>query len=337
MIYPENSTVLAPLAGYTDIPYRKSAARHSCRFAFTEMIDAGALVFAFDKSRRIIERGSWEKWLGTQLIGADIPLLERAAEILNQFEFDVLDFNLGCPVRKVLRKGEGAALAKKCDAAARALSSIAKKSKAPVSAKIRILDAEDPVPSIALAKKLEDAGARTLTVHGRTLENLYSGPVSYAIIGEIRKSLGIPVLVNGGINSRKSHGCAIRESLCNCTMIATGSMGNPWIFSEIASPDFAPPSSDDLADEIILHSSDIISHYGLEPGLRISRKIVLDYISGRGFPSEMKISASKIASVKNIDEISERVRKGPSDRYWIWLSGNEDAPRRLSRKQRSDV
>jgi len=328
--YNGKSIILAPLSGYTDIPFRNSARRHGCEYSFTEMIDAGAIVYNIQKTTKFFERAKHEKWLGTQLIGADIEFLAKAAGTLSSLDFDILDFNLGCPVKKVLKKGEGAALGKNPEKAAKALEIIVENSKIPVTAKIRILHDSDPEPSIGLAKKLQDAGAKSITVHGRTLSNLYTGPVRYDIISEIRSALGIPVIANGGIRNLETYETATGESGCDSVMIATGAMGNPWLFSELKDKSgFTPPTTAELAEEIEQHVAEIIAHYGPVHGFRVARKITLDYISGRGFGGELKKKASAISSMEDLKEISDSVRKGTSARYWKWLESNENSPRRL--------
>lgn len=329
-IFNEKSIILAPLAGYTDIPFRNSARRHGCEYSFTEMIDAGAVVYNIQKTSKFFERAENEKWLGTQLIGADIEFLAKAAKILSSSNFDVLDFNLGCPVKKVLKKGEGAALGKNPDKAAKALETIVENSKITVTAKIRILHDSDPEPSIILAKKLRDAGAKVITVHGRTLKNLYTGPVRYDIISEIRATLDIPVIANGGIKNLESYETAVMESGCDSVMVATGAMGNPWLFSELKDKDgYSPPTTAELAEEIEQHVAELIAHYGAVHGFRVARKIALDYISGRGFGGELKKKASLISSMNDLKEVCDSVREGTSPRYWKWLESNKTAPRRL--------
>ena len=109
-IYPENALILAPLSGFTDIAYRRSARRGGCRYAFTEMIDAASIAYASERTKPMLYRGEEEDFLGVQLVGADPALIEKAVLYLNELEFSVLDFNLGCPVPKVAGKGAGAAL-----------------------------------------------------------------------------------------------------------------------------------------------------------------------------------------------------------------------------------
>lgn len=329
--YPDNSVILAPLSGYTDIPFRLSARRHGCRFAFAEMIDAGSIAYGQQKTLRYLERSPKEEWLGVQLIGADIPSLEKSAVFLDRYDFDVLDFNLGCPVRKVLKKGEGAALAKKVDVAAKALDVIVRNSRHRVTAKTRILDVSDPAPTIRLAKALEDAGAQVLTIHGRIMSQMYSGPVYCEIIAAVRAELKIQVIANGGVVDGASMAELKARTGCQSIMVARGAMGNPWLFDELSSPEtFKAPTPEELAREIGLHAADIIECHGEGKGLRISRKIVLDYMKGRGYGGHLRLSASLISSRDDLERILSEIARGPAERYKSWLHSNPSAPRRLS-------
>ncbi len=308
MIYDQDAVILAPLSGYTDIPFRHSARRHGCKYAFTEMIDAGALVFANDRTARMAERAPDEQWLGAQIIGSDPETLAKAVMILNRLHFDVLDFNLGCPAPKVARKGEGARLAENISDASRCMEIIAKKSTTPVSAKIRILDENDPETTIQLAKKLAEAGAQAITVHGRIRQKFYSGNVHHNIIAEIKNAVTVQIIANGGVKDEQGY-CEIRRNtLCDKVMIARGAMGNPWIFSQIAGMRNDHPSPDELADEIHVHVEEMTSCYGFEKGLVLARKIILDYLKGRGFPRQLKTRVIKISNLLELREFTDAIR-----------------------------
>lgn len=330
MIYPENSVILAPLSGFTDLPYRRSARRHGCQYAFTEMVDAGALAFGNDRTLQMIDRGQDEEWLGVQLVGSDSEELKKATAIINTRNFDVLDFNLGCPAPKVVRKGEGSKLAETPDKAAKALETIVRNSQIPVTAKIRILDEQDPSPTIKLAKKLVNAGAQAIAIHGRIRHNYYSGPVFHDIIAALKDELSVDVIANGGVNNYDDY-CEIRKQTgCDKVMLARGAMGNPWIFAEITDPEnWHPPTPAELADEVEQHILEMIDCYGVELGLTIARKIILDYMRGRGFPRILKTLVINITNANELKEFTAELRKGPSGRYKTWLATEPEATRRM--------
>lgn len=331
MIYPENSVILAPLSGFSDLPYRLSARRHGCHYAFTEMVDAGALVFGNNKTLKMAERGDTEKWLGIQLVGSDKEHLQKAVAIINRKNFDVLDFNLGCPAPKVTRKGEGGKLAENADKAVACLETIVRNSQIPVTAKIRIMDEFYPAPTISLAKKLVDAGAQTITIHGRLRSKYYAGPVFFDIIAAVKNELEIDIVANGGVNNYSDY-CEIRQKTgCKSVMLARGAMGNPWIFNEIICPEnWTPPSPEELADEVEKHVLDMVQFYGLKLGLTVARKVILDYMRGRGFPRILKTKVIEISTPEDLKAFCCELRKGPSERYRSWLKTEPAATRRLN-------
>ncbi len=326
-----NSPLLAPIAGHTDLPMRLSARRHGCRYAFTEMVDAGSLVFGNYKTNcLLIARDPSEDFLGIQLVGSEPEVLKKAARIVNEHNFDVLDFNLGCPAPKVAKKGEGATFViQRPDEAVAALAALAETSKVPVTAKMRILSETDPEPTVRFALRLQEAGARALTIHGRLMKNFYSGPVFFKVIRAVREALSIPVIANGGALSQPLYAQLLEETGCERGMVARGACGNPWIFREIGEGRVEPPTLEEFAEEICTHFCAMLDFYGPENGVRISRKTLLEYLRGRGFSGELRASVSFLNSAEEFGELLKTVRKGPSPRYWQMLEQNPDMERRL--------
>lgn len=331
IIYPADSVILAPLSGYTDLPYRHSARRHGCRMAFTEMVDAGSLAFGNKRTRTYLDRGSDEGWLGVQLVGCEPEHIAESARIINDYRFEVVDFNLGCPAPKVVKKGAGAMLGRNIDKAVKLFSIIANISRLPVSAKIRIIDENDPAPTVEIVKKLESAGAMAVTIHGRIKEAFYSGPVFYDVIAAARQAVKIQVIANGGVMDLKSYDAIRQATGCECVMVARGAMGNPWLFEEIARREkYQPPTIDQLCAEIELHVLETIDYYGEELALKMSRKNILDYLRGRGFPGSLKAEVSFLHVKDDFYRFLDEIRNGHSDRYWHWLEKFPQAERRLN-------
>jgi len=330
-IYPDNSIILAPLSGHSDMPYRNSARRFGCRFAFTEMIDAGSLVFGNEKALRYLDKSPADSdWLGAQLVGSEVDVLSKATQILNRHDFSVIDFNLGCPAPKVSRKGEGAALGQKLEEALRAFEAIKKEAAVPVTAKIRILDEKDAASTVRLAKALEDAGAEALTVHGRIKSAFYSGPVFHDIISAVRSELHIQVIANGGVMGHPDYLKIKDKTGCDCVMVARGAMGNPWLFRELQDfENYQPPSAEELAEEMKRHVYENIEYYGETLALKVSRKTILDYMRGRGFAGCLKKNVSFLIKKEDFDSFVDEVKIGQSYRYWNWLSGFEYAERMM--------
>ncbi len=317
-IYPENAILMAPLAGYTDLPYRRSFRRHEAHYIFTEMVDASSLIYAERRSRKFLDRGKDEKWLGLQLVGSNLEEIEKAIEIVNRHEFSILDINMGCPTPKVVKKGKGAGLAKDPDHAAKIAELMVMKSRFPVTAKIRIQDENDPEPTIRLSKKLEETGIRALTIHGRLMHKVYSGECHANIISAVREALGIQVIANGGVMDSKSMEDLKEESGCSETMVARGAMGNPWIFEFLQNKRTGPVTTKELVAEMEQHIMDVVDYYDNESfALKISRKFILDYLSGRGYGGKLKSTVSSLSTVEDFQRLIEEVKKGPSERFLI--------------------
>ena len=331
MLYPEDAILLAPLAGFTDQAMRRSCARHGCKYSFAEMIDAGSLVYGNEKTFRLAERAADEKFLGIQLVGSEPELLKKAVEIVNSKNYDVLDFNLGCPAPKVEKKCEGAAFAlHKPDEAVRMTELLVKHSRIPVTVKTRILSRENPEQTISFLKRLEETGISALTLHGRIAKEFYSGEPAREIISAAREALKIPLIANGGVMSKANYEVMRRESGCSRVMLARGAMGNPWLFAELTDPEFRPPTVEELAEEIRMHVEDMLDWYGEEVGFRACRKVVLEYLRGRGYPGSLRATASFLSTREGLDELLTEVRRGPAEGFWTFLKNNPESPRQLS-------
>ena len=317
-IYPESAVILAPLSGYTDLAYRRAARRCGCRFSFTEMVDCSSLVYASGRGELMLRRGEDEDFLGVQLVGAIPEHLAIAAEKLNAHDFSLLDLNLGCPVPKVYGKGAGAALGRNPELALRCFEAIAEKSRFPLTVKLRIVHATDPEPTVDLVCKLVERGAQAVTIHGRTREAFYTGEVNYDIIRAVREAIpGIPVIANGGIVSVESAEIMREKTGCSRLMLAQGAMGNPWLFDKISNG-VGDPDLDSWKEIVHSHISDMVDLYGEEIALRNARKIVHDYLKGRGFPSGLRAEASALQRMKDLEHLlaiaCPAVSRSPSHR-----------------------
>ena len=197
-IYPPDAVLAAPLSGYTDLPYRRSLRRQGCLFAFTEMVDAASIAYNNANSSELLRRGEDEDFLAVQLVGSNLEHLRVAVDEINQHNFDVFDFNLGCPVPKVAKKHAGAALGRDIPAALECFKLLSERSHFPATAKIRILDETDPAPTLELVQGLAALGARAITIHGRIMNKFYSGEVFTEIIASCVDAVpDVQIIANG--------------------------------------------------------------------------------------------------------------------------------------------
>ncbi|MBQ9366176.1 MAG: tRNA-dihydrouridine synthase family protein, partial [Victivallales bacterium] len=228
--------MLAPMAGYTDLPFRMSCRAQGAFYMFTALIDSGALVHGNKENGNILRRGKDEPWLGVQLLGSIEGDIAKSAEMLDDMDFEVVDFNMGCPMQKVTKRPAGAALLfpENHRLAFRCVELIRARTHRPFTVKIRILDFEDPAPTVEFCRRLESLGVDGVTIHGRLTKSIYSGPVATAVIAAVRESLSIPVTANGGVFSFQDAQTLAHESGCGGIMVARGALGNPWIFRDLA-------------------------------------------------------------------------------------------------------
>lgn len=309
--------LLAPLAGYTDVPFRLACRRQGCRYAFTPLIDAGALCYGNRKNDVILARDPGEEWLGTQLLGSDPEMMGRAAARLCREPWDCLDINMGCPVRKVMRKGAGAALPFDPENALACVRAVMRQAGGlPVTVKMRVLHDEDPTPTLRFAERLRDEGVCALTLHGRVWERIYSGPVAGGVIRHVREHLDIPVVANGGIFSR-ADGVALAESTgCERLMVARGAIGNPWIFRELAGTGPRVPTHDEVCEEVRRHVEGMVALYGEECAMRNGRKIILSYLCGRGYRRSLRAEVGGIVCMRDFERIFRVLQaEGPTEGY----------------------
>ena len=330
-LYDENALLMAPLSGYTDLPYRRAARRCGCRYAFTEMVDAASLTYARKRSEGMLLRGEEESFLGLQLVGANHDFLRCAAEVANEYEFSLLDFNLGCPVPKVAKKGAGAELGRRIDEALRCFEILKQYSRFPLTAKIRILSADDPEPTLRLCRGLAELGARAITIHGRIKEVFYSGPVNFNFIRMVREALPqVQIIANGGVTGLASYCEMRRETGCGAVMLARGAMGNPWLFRELQEGEaFVPPDLDELFDVMQEHVHGMVSLYGEEGAMRIARKVVYDYVRGRGFHSNVKAAISALSTLADFSDFLQLARNSHAESYFRQQEQFPEMDRRL--------
>jgi len=274
--------LLAPMAGVSDLPFRLITRSFGCKFAFAEMISARALAHKGKKTLKMISSTPEDKPLGVQLLGAEAVFIQQAIEILNQSDFEVLDFNAACPVRKAVNRGEGAALLKDPKKLHTLLKIIVRESRLPASVKIRSGWDENSINAVEVAQLAEDAGVKTLLIHGRTKAQSYRGKVDYDIIRQVKEAVKIPVVGSGDVLSPELAKKMFDETGCDAVAIARGALGNPWIFPQTVrllkdGATAPPPSLDELIKTMLKHFELSCEFHGERIGVIIFRKFFYWY------------------------------------------------------------
>ena len=250
----ENNVFLAPMAGVTDIPFRKICRKFGPGLTYTEMASTKAMEFGSDKTEKIIQIMSDERPSIVQIFGSDKDTIRKTIERLNQQEdIDIIDINMGCPAPKLVKNGDGAGLLldlKKVEEIIKEATSVSKK---PITVKTRKGFNDDIITAVEVAKICEKYGVAMITIHGRTREQYYSGVADLDIIKKVKESVKIPVIGNGDITDVESAKKMFEYTGCDGIMIARGAQGNPWIFKSILDGKDYVPSYEERLQIILEH------------------------------------------------------------------------------------
>ena len=229
----KNGAFLAPLAGISNLPFRLIARSLGCALAYTEMISANGLVRKTDRTFEYLKTCADDHPLGAQVFGADPEIMAEASSIIVNSGADLIDINMGCPVKKVIKTGSGAILMKDPDLVARIIASVKKAVQITVTVKIRSGWTHGSINAVEIARIAESSGADAITIHARTADQGYSGKADWKVIAEVKKAVKIPVIGNGDIWQPQDAVRMLRETSCDAVMVGRGSLGNPWIFKGI--------------------------------------------------------------------------------------------------------
>ena len=224
---------LAPMAGVTDLAFREICRKHGAGLTFTEMVSAKALVYQDAKTRTLLELGETEYPAGAQIFGSDPACMAEGASLaLEASRAAIIDINMGCPVGKVVKSGDGSALMRDPEKAARIIEAVVRSVDCPVTVKIRKGWDKGNANAVELAIMAQEAGASAITVHGRTRVQLYSGKADWDVIREVKNAVDIPVIANGDVFSAQDAARILKYTGADMAMIGRGALGNPWIFEQ---------------------------------------------------------------------------------------------------------
>ncbi|EMW9317871.1 tRNA dihydrouridine synthase [Campylobacter upsaliensis] len=274
--FKANPLFLAPMAGFTDPPFRSVVKQFGADVTISEMISSNALVYESQKSLKMLEKTPFETPYIVQIAGGDEDILKKAVLILNELDFiDGIDFNCGCPVNKVVKQCAGSALLENLELFRKLVGVIKTHNKKQfTSVKFR-LGFNDKYPE-KMAQICEELEVDFISIHGRTRKQLYSGSADYNSIAKAKKSVKIPVIANGDINAQNAKE-VLKITACEGLMIGRASVGNPWIFYEIKE---GKSVNEALKKRIILtHFEEMIKHYKAM-GVSIFRKHLHEYSKG---------------------------------------------------------
>ena len=224
---------LAPMAGVSDLAYRVIAKKMGASLTTAEMVSAKGLYYRNEKTKEMLKIDSDEHPVALQLFGSDPDIMAWGAKIMEQAGPDFIDINMGCPMQKVVKNGDGSALMKNIPLAAAVIRAMVKAVQTPVTVKMRLGWSRDTLNAVELAQAAEEAGAAAITVHGRTREDFYTGKADWKEIQKVVNAVKIPVIGNGDVTDGKSAKNLMEETGCAAVAIGRAAWGNPWIFREV--------------------------------------------------------------------------------------------------------
>ena len=264
--------LLAPMSGVTDYPYREIVKNFKPGLVFSEMIASRALLAQNSKTMKMIKKT--DNYLSAvQIAGCDPEVMVEASKICEDNGADIIDINMGCPVKKVVNGYAGSALMRDEILATKILESVSNSVEVPVTLKMRKGWDDNSLNAPKIAKIAENSGIKMITIHGRTRCQMYKGKSDWKFVNNVKSNVKIPVLVNGDITNKENLEQALKDSKADGVMIGRGSYGRPWIFEELCSNDKKFKINNNLKKQIILNHLQLsLDHYGKDIGLKSFRK-----------------------------------------------------------------
>lgn len=299
---------LAPMAGITDLPFRLICRRLGCGMTVSEMVSAKGLLYKNVKTTEMLRIDDGERPTAIQLFGSVPAELAEAARMVEASGADMIDFNMGCPVLKIVNNGEGSALMKNPQLAHDILAAMVKAVKIPVTVKFRAGWDDNNRNAVEIARAVEAAGVSAVAVHGRTRQQFYEGKADWSIIADVKQAVKVPVFGNGDIFTVADGLRMLEQTGCDGLMIGRGADGNPWLFTALAAalrgePLPQPPSLKERLAQAAEHLEMLIAYKNEVVAVKEMRRHISAYLKGMPHAAEFRGRFHKVDTQEQFSEL----------------------------------
>ena len=306
---------LAPMAGVTDLAFRRLCREMGAGYSCTELVSAKALCYQDKKSRTLLKMAPNEHPAAAQIFGSDITCMAEAAQIAAEVSAaEIIDINMGCPVGKVVANGDGSALMKDPEKAARIAEAVVKASPVPVTVKMRRGWDKGSINAVPLAKMLEQAGVAAICVHGRTRAQMYAGQADWTTIREVKEAVSIPVMANGDVFTAQDAVRILQFTGADMAVIGRGAFGNPWLFTQaeaaLRGEDIPPlPPLAERIDTAMRQMAWAVEDKGEHIAMLEARKQFCWYLKGVSHANYYKEQIVQVERWEQLKEIARGIQR----------------------------
>lgn len=302
----QNNIILAPMAGLTDLPFRLICEEYNPGLVVTEMCSSKALFYNDSKTKELLKMDGEKRPISAQIFGSDVESMSYSARYVSKIA-DIVDINMGCPAPKVVKNGDGSRLLLDLDKVYEIVKAVVDNSSVPVTVKLRKGWDNEHIVAVEAAKVIESAGAKAITLHGRTRSEYYTGVADWNIIKKVKDSVNIPVIGNGDIKSPEDAENIFRITNCDGIMIGRATLGRPWILEQIRTyletGKVRKITNKEILDTILKHIDLEVKEKGEYTGIREMRKHICYYLKGLPQASNVRDTINHLDSKEEVENM----------------------------------